>query len=256
MIDKVLALLQLKKELPDAVGFQTLGPVVFTLPEELRDKLPLSYREDFVDIKTSYLVIDNFSKKVQKNIRIIYSGDIGLTPDIEYQNRGTNVDFEHKPDAQEIHINEILPEESIVVSITNSDSEFCVERILISGEMITSTMNKLANAKRYPPLIWAYTLTTLVAAATVLTVYNTYKTTEENRLIAERMNLFYKNLGYSACQPEIFYNEIGQERELERIFNQLDDVDQSNTLIFNSVDSYEELKYLDEIVFCSFQERS
>jgi len=64
------------------------------------------------------------------------------------------------------------------------------------------------------------------------------------------MNESYKNIGYMKCQPFLFENPIGSEKQLERKYQQLPKVQQENTLILNNVLTYNKLKVKDKILFC------
>jgi len=57
--------------------------------------------------------------------------------------------------------------------------------------------------------------------------YSVNKNSDLNKL----MNESYKNIGYMKCQPFLFENPIGSEKQLERKYQQLPKVQQENTLI-------------------------
>lgn len=253
LLGSLLNIIQIKKETPDAVGYQVFGPVVYNPPKELLDNLSTADRECLSEIKTWYVTIDNVSSNTQKNIRVIYSGDIGLNPEVESQSRDVPVDFESNQDKKEIIVKEILPDDSIIISIHNANDDFKVNNVLIEDKMVTTTMQKLAEAKRRPSLMWLYIVLTLSVGATAYSVISTKNKLDEQRKIDTYMEKFYDKLGYGSCTPSIFENSIGKEKELERAYKKLSTSDQANTLKFNDVDSYEQLKVQDEVLFCKFK---
>ena len=151
---------------------------------------------------------------------------------------------------KEIYIEELPPNESLSISIFNTDETFQVDQVLIGDQLVTSTMNKLAEFKRIPSFKWNFLFITMTIFLSLSAVgysfYSMNKSSETNQLIAKA----YKNLGYMKCQPFEFDNAIGNEKKLERKYQQLSKTQQQNTLILNNVSTYEKLKVKDDILFC------
>lgn len=252
MLGTILNIININKETPDAVGYHLFGPIVYNPPKELLEKLNNEDRELLTDIRTSYITVDNFSTNAQKNVRILYSGELDLRPEVESQTRDITVNCNVNKDAKEITIEEILPEDSIVVSIHNPSENFELNNILIGDKMITTTMQRLASAKRRPSMLWVYLLMAISFGVAAYSFVSTKNVLDERNKIEAHMNKFYDQLGYGSCKSSIFYNPVGKEKELERAFNKLSVTGQKNTLKLNDVQSYEQLKFKDEIIFCEF----
>jgi len=250
MLGSILNGIQIKNEIPDAVGYCTFGPFEFPIPDELKSTNSEEELNSLADISILYFDLDNHSPKVQNDIRIIYSGEFQYTPKFNYGKRNVAVDFEIQEDLKEIHIKELLPNESLSISFFNTSDSFNIEQVIIGEKMITDTMNRLAELRRSPSLKWPYlfmiTVLVLAFGSTAYTTYSMQKSSELNRLVKES----YKNLGYMECLPELFDNAIGNEKKLERKYQQLSKIQQDNTLILNSVLTYQKLKNKEQILFC------
>ncbi|PCI12345.1 MAG: hypothetical protein COB71_09430 [Thiotrichales bacterium] len=151
MFSTVLNILQLRKEVPDAVGYDTYGPISFPLPKEIQDLLKGDHnRPDFINITS--IRVDNFSSKLKNGIRVLYTGDYLYEPIFKFHRRDIPVKFEVRSDEKEFLIEEIPPNESVSIEIFYPSKDFCVVQALSGEGEITSLMQKLTEAKRYPEL--------------------------------------------------------------------------------------------------------
>lgn len=250
MLETILNWINLKKEIPEAIGYRSLGPIEFPIPNEL---VSISTDEDIVplpEVSVLFFEMDNYSSKLVRNIRIFYSGVFQYSPQISYVSRGVDVEFELREDKKEIYIKELPPNESLSISFFNVCEEFKVGSVLVGEQMITSTMNKLAQFRSYPSFKWLYLFMFCVLALSFGVVGYSLHTMSGRSEINQMMSEAYKNLGYMECQPYVFDNPIGNEKKLERKYQQLPTIQQENTLILNNVLTYDKLKVKDKILFC------
>jgi len=230
--------------------YHCFGPIEFPIPEELKNTSSEIDANSLSDMSILYFEMNNYSSKVQDEIRILYSGDFQYVPKINYDSRNVDVVFEVKKDKKEIYIKELPPNESLSISFFNTGEAFQVDQVLIGDQMVTSTMNKLAEFKRIPSFKWNFLFITMIFLLSLSVVgysfYSMNKNSETNQLIAK----VYENLGYMKCRPFEFDNAIGNEKKLKRKYQQLSNIQQQNTLILNKVSTYEKLKVKDRILFC------
>lgn len=247
MLSSIQSLLQLKKEVPDAVGYDTYGPISFPIPQEFQNSLKESHDDlDFINLTS--LRIDNYSSKTQKGIRILYSGDYLYTPTFGFQRRDISVSFELKNEEKEITINEIPPNESVWIQIFYPSDDFEVVQVLLGDSEITSLMQKLTEARRYPELarmkLFMYATVIIAAIALCFGGYAVWKSMQEKALL----NAAYSD--FASCTPAIMQNPIENEEILERKFQRLGVYWKNYILSSNKVDSFDQLKLKDQLVWC------
>ena len=247
MLSTIQNILQLKKELPDAVGYDTYGPISFPIPKELQNSIDIENAKlEFINITS--IRIDNYSSKVQKDIRVLYSGGFLYEPVFKFRRRDVSVKFDINGDEKEIEIKEIPPNESVSIEIFYPSKGFDVIQVLSGENEITSLMQKLAEAKRYPEIARMKILTYTAAIAVLVLVatsgYFTWTKVKENN----RINAAYS--GFASCLPSIMENPPKNEKTLERKFNRLSSYWQNYILSSNKVFSLKELKLKDEVVWC------
>ena len=250
MLGSILNGIQIKNEIPEAIGYRTYGPYKFPVPEELISSSDNEELNSLSDMSILYFDMNNYSSKVQREIRIIYSGDFQYSPKINFDSRKVDVDFEIKKNSKEICIKELLPQESISISFFNTDTKFEIEQVLIGDQMITSTMNALAELKRSPSFKWHYLFISVVLIFPLVTAGYAYNSINKSMEVKKLISESYKNLGYMQCAPDLFDNPVGSEKSLERKYQQLSKVQQENTLALNNVKTYDKLKVKDKVLFC------
>lgn len=248
MFDQIKAVLDIWKDIPGAVGYDTYGPVAFPLPLEIRDVIPQEVATKMDSLTLLSVRIDNYSSKTQRNVRILYSGDWAFSPRFSFRRRNINVNSEIRSEDKEILIHEIPPNESLSIKIFNPSNEFNVEQVLLGDVAITKLMQKLAEARRYPALakleFFTFALSLLAAVAVLpiaLLMWN--KFSEYNKIEAAHSGLLL-------CEPYIFENSVSHEAELERKMKQAGPSLSAYIFYLNKVASLEELKLKDELVLC------
>lgn len=251
LLSTIQNVLQLKKEVPDAVGYDTYGPISFPIPKEFQDSLKDNHNKLGFIILTS-IRIDNYSSKVQKSIRVLYSGDFSYQPVFKFHRRDIAVKFEIISNEKELVIDEIPPNESVSIEIFYPSNDFEVVQVLSGDNEITSLMQKLAEARRYPELARMKLImyATLAVAATSIPVggYFTWNKMQENA----RIEAAYSD--FMSCSPSLMNNPPDNEKILERKFNNLDIYWQNYLLSSNKVHSLKELKLKDELIWCEPKE--
>lgn len=244
MLSAVLNILQLRKEVPDPVGYDTYGPISFPLPKEIQNLLGGSHdAPDFINITS--IRVDNYSSKVKKEIRILYVGDYLYEPIFKFHRRDISVKFEVRGDEKEFILEEVPPNESVSIEIFYPSADFRVVQAISEDGEITSLMQKLAEARRHPEIarlkLSTYVtmvLTFIVVSISVLSVWNI---TRENDRIEEAY------AGFASCSPSFMKNPPEQEKILERKFKRLDTYWQNHILSSNKVSSLEELSLKDVV---------
>lgn len=204
LFDQIKAVLDLRKEIPDAVGYDTYGPIVFPLPLEIRDAIPQSITQQLHNLTLISVRIDNYSSKTQRDIRVLFSGDWAFAPKFSFHRRDVEVKSKILVEDKEIVLLEIPPNESVSIEIFNPSKGFGIDQVLLGDVEITKVMQKLAEAKRYPALarlkllFYAMVLVSILAVpATVFLVWNR---------VSEQQKIDAANAGLLSCTPYIFTN--------------------------------------------------
>lgn len=252
MLDQILAAIKIRQELPDAIGYTFIEKQdMFEIPNEISKDLSEEALEKIEQLSCLYFRIDNFTTSVQKNIRVLMSGSYEYLPRLIYHRRDVDVGFEVMPDLKEILINEVFPNDSVIIQFYNPDKKFNVDQVLIKEKTITPTMQKLAYAKRHPDLAkMRFTSSLLIFILPCLTIFSiflgahAYFTRSEYE---KKMSEFTENS--NMCKYELFENSADKEKELERRFLQLGEAG-STTLLINKVPTLAELKLKDTVVLC------
>ena len=247
LLSTIQSILQLRKEIPDPVGYDTYGPISFPLPHEIQELLEGNQiKSDFINITS--IRVDNYSSKTQKDIRVLYSGDYEYKPAFKFHRREIPVKFEVLESDKEFLIKEIPPNESVSIEIFNPSTEFELVQVLSGDGEITSVMQKLAEARRYPELarMKLFTHATVIFAivAVAFTGYLTWSKLQESSRIEEAYS------GFASCSPSLMKNPPENEKILERKFKRLDVYWQNYILSSNKVNSLEELGLKNELVWC------
>lgn len=248
MLQQLIAIVQLKKELPDAIGYDTSSQTGYpSIPVEISGSILDATVEEIYNLSSLNLHIDNFSSKTQKNVRILFSGEYQYSPKFAFHRRDVAVKYEVKGSDKEIVISEIPPNESVLVKLFNPSQHFNIDQVLVGDNEVTKIMKKLAETKRYPEIARMKVFTLGVAALTigviVATGYITWNQIRDSKIINSA------HAGFSSCSPYVFENPPEKERTLERKFNQLG-VWGTFVLSLNKVSSLNELKLKDQVIFC------
>lgn len=248
MFDQISAFLSIRKEIPDAVGYDTYGPVVFSLPKEVSDLLPGSTIQMLEGVALFGLHVDNYSSKVQKNIKILYSGVFEYAPKITFRRRDVSVKFKVSLEDKQIEIFEIPPNESVDIEFFNPGERFNIDRIIVGSEQVTKLMQKLAEAKRYPGRarmeFLLYLFVVLAVSASACSVFYVWKKSKE---MNEINSFFPKSAG---CYPYIHENPVGDEARLARKIMQYPPLWRAFVFHLNKVDGIDDLKVKDKVLLC------
>lgn len=245
MLQSIQTIFMLKKEIPDAIGYDTVGPISFPLAKEIQESAQ-NNQLDYISLFS--MTVYNFSAKVQKEIRILYSGDYEYQPIIKFSNREIMVRYEENQDNKELIIKEIPPNESISIEVFYPSKHFKIIQVLIGDHEITTLMQKLVEAKRYPSLVYSkmmmYILVLVFSIALAFLAFKIWETRQAHQSIQDAYS------GFESCRPSLLKNPPGHEQVLERNYKKLNDVWKNHVLILNKVVSLEALKLKDEIVWC------
>ncbi|MCQ3033671.1 hypothetical protein NLO88_23730 [Pseudomonas syringae] len=252
MLEQILTVVQLRKEIPDAVGYDTSGPVIFPVPQEIVNQLPGSAVQLLKGLSVFVLYIDNYSTKVQRELKILYSGGFEYTPKISYRRRNVDVKYRLNPTDKQIDIVEIPPNESVVLEFFYPSSNFKVEQVLIGDNQVTKLMQKLAEAKRFPDITRIKVLTNLfmifalIAVASVgYLVWNSLSERRELEALLPKM---------SGCSTMLYDNRREDPLRYKEGFSSLSPYWKSFVLSLNDVQSEAELKLKSKIVLCDVKE--
>ena len=247
MLRAIKTILDIRKEIPDAVGYDTYGPISFPLPKEIQELLG-GYidKPNFINITS--IRVDNYSPKVQKQIRILYVGDYVYEPIFKFHRRDIPVKFSVKKIEKEFVVEELPPNESVSIEIFYPHKDFGVVLAISGDSEITTTMQKLAEARRYPELVRIKLFTYAIAIFAVVIVpflgYAIWDKNQENNRINEALSEF------ASCSFTLMKNPPDNEKILERKFSNVGIYWQNYILSSNKVKSLDELKLKNEVVWC------
>jgi hypothetical protein len=248
MFDQINALLSIKKEIPDAVGYDTYGPVIFPVPKEVSDLLPGTVIQMLEGVAVFGLHVDNYSEKIQKNVKVLYSGKFEYAPKIAFRRRDVTVKYEVSLEDKKIEVFEIPPNESVDIEFFNPNKEFRIDRVIVGDTQITKLMQKLAEAKKYPGRMRAelllYFFVFLALSFSVGAVFYAWKKSKE---MDDVSSFFPKSSG---CYPYIYENIVGHEAELIRKVMQYPSSWRPVIFSLNKVEDLESLKFKDKVLLC------
>lgn len=247
MFDQIKAIVDLRKDIPDAIGYDVSGPMRFPLPVELTETLPEDLFKRVSEISLLAVRVDNYSSQALRDVRVLFNGSWIFQPRVTFRRRDVRVQSEIRMDDKEIVIAELPPNESAYIEIFNP-VDFSVDQVLISGRAVTGTMQKLAEARRYPELarsmLAMYASVAVCAAALAAVAYVAWKKTSENRIIESA------HAGFVSCSPYLFENGPAQDVILTRKFRQAGTLLEPYILAINKVHSLEELRIKDQVILC------
>lgn len=260
MIESIIKLIPIlntfRKDIPDSIGYEIYPKIFFTLPKELRNHIS-NENQEIYDLDRIFIRIDNYSLKSKKNIRIIYSGEWGFSPDIQYRRRiSTKVKYEILDNEKEIIIDEILPNESVYIILYGTSSNFNIEQILFDDSEVTKTMQLLTEAKRDPELakfklyntfasIFLVIIILLAICAGVWSYIQINKANRHQMLIDNAVNEIYKNIS-GGCYVKVYETK---NPKFDEIYNQ-NKWNSAETFHLNHVQNFSELKQKNEVVLC------
>ncbi len=256
MINQIKAFFDLKKEIPDAVGYSKYGPVKFLLPIEFKNELPHISSEKLDGLTTSGITIYNYSSKTQKNIRVLYSGNFPYMPRARFLRRDIDPKFENKINDKELLILEIPPNDTININIFNPDEKFKFEDVLIGENVVTTFMQALADRKKYPSSPWRKYLYMLLFFVFVFSgylgyeIYRLHILNEDANFISDARKATEIDDGKIKCLPYVFLNNINNEKNLERKIEQINPWFKQFIIKINKIKSLDELKNKNKIIFC------
>ena len=263
MLDFIFKLLpflnSLRKDIPDCIGYEIYETTSFSLPREIKEIL--TDKNNAISLlKRQVIRIDNYSMKSKKNIRVIYYGCWSFSPDFIYRKRDSiDVSYRHLEDNKEIIIDELLPNESVLITLYNPSKDFHVIQILFGDEEVTKTMQLLAERKRDPELsrlrffnMVLYPFILVVAILLFgLSIWKIYDTVNYNNEVIRKQNIInaardkaYE--GLDLCYLDVFKNDKTKFNEnIEKSAMSIE-----NVIHINNVKSIDELKNKEDIVLC------
>lgn len=263
MLDIVFKLLpflnSLRKDIPDCIGYEIYETTSFSLPREIKEML-IDENHEISLLRRQVVRVDNYSMKSKKNIRIIYSGSWKFSPDFIYRKRESiDVSYRHLEDNKEIVIDELLPNESVLITLYNPSSDFHVIQILFGDEEVTKTMQLLAESKRDPELsklrffsVVVYPFILVIAILLLgVSAWKIYDTVMYNNEVIRKQNIIndardkiYE--GLALCYLDVFKND-------NDIFNEnikKNVASMEYIMKMNNVKNIDELKKKEDIVLC------
>ncbi|MEE4698605.1 hypothetical protein V2K91_25510 [Pseudomonas alliivorans] len=250
MFNQLLAVVNLGEKLPEAIGWEFVGPYRLSFPEEILEALESDVDSTYI---AGALLVYNYSGVSKSEIRVLYSGSFEFRPKVSYGRRDVPVKWKHDIDNSEFVFNEVPPNEKIEIELFNIYQDFSVDQVLVDGKLVTEFMSKRAIAKVYPApkwlrasLIGAPILCAAILAMSAYTGYAVYKQRLDNEF------LYGVPSGYLGCAPYMFDNPPGESTKeaLTRKIKKLGPWMQF-LLAKNKVSSVSELYDLDRIVLCT-----
>jgi hypothetical protein len=250
VFNQLKAVLDITKEIPDAVGYVTYGPMSYPVPKEIG-----KISDGVESLTILWLQVENYSSRAQKNLRVLYSGDWQYHPDFEFDRRTVAVKHEIKDGDKEIVIAEIPPNEKVAITFYNPSPKFHIEQVLIGDSVITPTMQRLAKRRRYP--LSALTKLSFVTGSLVILVgvgstsYALYQQLNSNSEL-NRLSAALKDV--ESCSMKLektpSFEQLLARREMGiPYFSSL-------ILKINKVDSVAELAMKEEILYCQKNEKN
>jgi hypothetical protein len=251
VLDQVKAAFDLIKMVPEAIGYDTFGPITFPLPDELRDVIPSSVAEQLRDISVLNVRVDNFSNKTQRNLRILFSGGWSFAPQISFYRRNVKPKYELHIEEKELVLLEIPPNESVSIDLFNPDNHFRIEQVLVGDTAVTHLMQRRAEAKRYPAVArWhAFAKIALVVSICTLaaTSYLAWNRASENQIIESATS------GLASCVVNVYANKPSDEAVIIRKFQQTPPSFAQITLALNKVNTLSELLLKEQVLLCEMK---
>lgn len=250
MFDQLLAMVNLGEKLPEAVGWEFVGPYRLSFPEEIVEALKGEVDSTYT---AAALLVYNYSGVSKSEIRVLYSGSFEFRPKTSYGRRDVPVKWKHDIDNSEFVFYEVPPNENIEIELFDIDQGFSVNQVLVEGKLVTEFMSKRAMARVYPTpkwirasLIGAPILCAAVLAMSAYTGYAVYKQRLDNEFLSGVPS------GYSGCSPYMLDNPPGESAKeaLTRKIKKLGPW-MHFLLAKNKVSSVSELYDLDRIVLCT-----
>jgi hypothetical protein len=250
-LDKIFSAISyafsVRKNLPDAIGYEMSDPQVFPLPELASKCLENSG----IHLKKCIVISFHFynqSEKIQKDVRILLNGKCQFDPAMRLGDTGIAELIENKNGSSEIRVNEVYPGQSIYIQFFNPDLSFRLAQVLVNEREVTPLMQNLARALRYPQEELFRYLPAVTVAVAILFFgalgYFYYLKISENNFISNVL------ANKSPCAFIKFHNSVGQDALLERRFRQQSALVQELILSFNNVSSFDELKVKDDLLLC------
>ncbi|GAA5631402.1 hypothetical protein Acal02_02032 [Acinetobacter calcoaceticus] len=243
-VNTILSLLKLKKELPEAIGYE-LSEEIIILPNEIIKLMKAKDQTSLLWI--SRIIIHNYTNILKKDIKILYHGNMRYDPLFYFKDRDVSVLYEINLENKEIIIHDIPPNESVYIFIysENQSEKFIVNQILVENSKITKQMNNRVQLKKYP---WLYRHTLLMIITIILSIGGIIFSgfTLSTRYIEnKKLDDIYAE--YESCSNRFFeYTDPNMERK----FRQMNEMWKQYNLKINKVNSLDELKLKDEIVLC------
>ncbi len=248
MIDKILGIIGVFKELPEAIGYSVYGPIEFSLPKELKEVIGQAPIKEIDTITSVYVQIDNFTNREITEIAILYNGKFHYTPNFSFERRDVQPISEHNAEDKTLLIRKLPPKESVRIEVfLDEDESFVVNSIMTKGRLVTKWMQKISDIYRYPKLalmsFFIICFLLLMFAIVGHSVYTTSLYNNNYRIINEAMS------DWDGCTPTPFVNTIESEKLLKRKFQQQLKYEY---LIYklNKVNSFDELKIKDMVILC------
>jgi len=257
-ISLISSLLDLKKEVPDFVGYEIVRTITVPLPDEMSDVIyeQVGHDHDARLMTITMLQVYNSSSKMQKNIRILYSGDYNFLPKMAFSKRNNNVAYTEIKESNEITIDEIPPENTLQMLLFNTTDDFEIEDVIVNGSKITTLMQWLAKAKmepEYTSLViqnkLLYFTTILLGITALCTVTFLFMTLYERNNTLDRL---YDDLDSVKCKVYDLSKGMTDIDDLTADFDKLDIRSQYSNVILNKTTTFQEMKAKGLVILCPF----
>ncbi|MEJ6475957.1 hypothetical protein [Pseudoalteromonas piscicida] len=256
MIGSLLTLIQLKKEVPDSVGFIDYGAMTTPYPKEVFEHLKSTgFKCQKTCFCTHMLEVFNDSTKIQRNIKVLYSGGFLLSPRLKFGRRETSVDFEIKDVSKEILIKEIPPKETIYIDIYEPTKKFSIYQVLVGDHQLTPWKNRVAEFRRsYLTLkgfIFFVFLITFFSLSTYVLIEDTVAALDRKK----KIGLLKKN-GFTKCFIDFKEKQQNTDKQLnlEKRYSLLSTEQKGTILYVNGAKSLQDLKDGEVLIWCDFEE--
>ncbi len=243
-LDYLVAILKLKRELPEAISYDVSENYI-VLPNEILSSLDVKLKSNFLTI--TRLLIDNYTDNLKKDIKILYQGEIEYQPLLFFKNRNVQVVYTLDEKYQEIYIESIPPKESIIIFMYSKQYQEKIEvkQVLIGDSCITENMRKMLLLKKdpwqYKYILFAIISVVFCVCSIIFTGYMIWNRHSENSKIEK----IYAE--FQSCENKIVNYT---DPSISRSFKQMNLQWQQFNLSINKVGSFDELMLKDEILLC------
>lgn len=241
-------LLSIKDKAPLSVHYSYIEPMVNPIPVEVAKKY---FKDENQNLLISHLGLENFSKRVLRNIRIKLKSPLGFDPKLRSNQNVQEIEYCYSQEKLEILVEKIDPGESLYITLFPSPSSLQNDfepQVIINDELLTRGMKRMGYYMKYPSfLLLNLVLLFVVCCALGLLVWGS----DVIEFMRERDSAYVlikesqDRMNHYSCSMTVIDVKSDFDWHLKKSQMPLDFILKSN-----NVDSYEELLLRKEVVLC------